>query len=568
MKNAEESIGETEKKIKKFNENNNKGFSETNESMKDLFSLFKSTSIGSLFPELQKPFNNLIKDIKLCEKIYKNLSKPKDTDKKEKKNTAIKETIKQNNYHNKSKDENKKLEENEKNNESSFLEYFIKDILNAKKNLSNLRKSSKEELKGIENATEELANNGGKSILGFSLKSVSHFALISASIIALLALTKKLISSLMDLGQEDIGHEKLARQLWTTKENARDIDSALKTLGVTMQDLWLSPTLLKQFNQLREDSSKLRLPPEFQDNIKVIQGLSLEFKRLKQIGSLAFKWIGNYILKYCAGPLLSIKKGLNKFNNELLKIIPHIAKIIGSSIGIILRIILMIGNVVGRIFSVISKGISFILSLIDKVPEPIKKIIKLIGVIAALIMTGPIGAIMLIIAALDDFFTFLRGGESVIGSVFGFFKEKGLNAISSVCDKFSNLKDKFKDGMSAIKDDWNSYWDKASETLDRLKEKAQKVWGDIKEWSKGIWDKTKDFAGDIGDKIFKFESSNANSVPASYLNNKTTNANNTTNNEINNDTVIKVYGSEAKSTANEVHRKFTGIQTRNVQGVY
>ncbi|BDR73329.1 hypothetical protein K144316041_20370 [Clostridium tetani] len=544
VENAEEAIGQAEEKIKKFNKSSNEGFSNTNESMKDLFSLFKSAgNMGKLFPELNKPFNGLIRDIILIKKLYKDISKQP-----------------------KFKKEN--------NDTDSPFKILAESILKTKGKLSKLKRTSKETLKGVMKESELLSNNGGESIKKFSSKGVTSLVLVTASVVVLIKSIKKLFNSIGDLAQQDIGYEKLSRQMWTTKENARDIDSALKTLGVTMQDLWLSPTLLKQFNQLRKDSQQLKLPPEFKDNIKVIQGLRLEFKRLKQFGALAFQWIGHYILKYCAGPLAEIKRGIHKFNNGLLKSIPYIGKIIGSTIGIIIRLILTVGKVLSPIFSIISRLFNFVISIIDKIPGPLKKILKIIGVIGALILTGPVGAIILVLGLLDDLFTFFRGGKSVIGSVFGFFKEKGSSAIESICNKFKDLKGRFKDGMASIKDDWNSYWDKASKTLDKLKDKAKKVWGNIKEWSKGIWDKTKEFISpNIAEKvnIYNKDIAGSNTVPASYVNSNSTSKNETitnSNNKIDNTNTINIYGSEPKATANAISRNLTGINTRNLQGVF
>lgn len=585
IQNAENSINETEEKIKKFNNQSNKGFLETDKTIKDLFSLFKSTSLGTLFPDLQKPVNNLIKDIKLAEKSYKSLLKSKDSTKKEDENLSNKDkSIDNSKKHNKNlKDTikskkdvvNKKPEQLTKTKEKnppkySFLDSFIKDIVSAKSNLKNLRKNSTKDLKDIEDATGELASKGGKSILGFSLKSISGFALVAGAIVSLISLCKKLFTSLSDLGVEDIGYEKMARQLWTTKETARDVDTALKTLGVSMQDLWLSPTLLKQFNQLREDSAKLRLPDDFKDNIAVVQGLSLEFKRLRQFVGLTFKWIGSYILKYCAGPLFEIKKGLHKFNDGLLKAIPYIGKIIGSTIGIILRCILMIGKILSPIFSIISCFIKFIINLIDKIPAPIKNILKIIGIIAGIIIAGPVAAIMLVIAAIDDLLTFLRGGKSVIGNVFGFFKEEGSKAIDSIKGKFKGLKEAFNKGMKFLKGDWDSYLEKASAVLEKIKEKAKKVLGAIKGlFSKG---KDKDFITNIHAKVEDYNKNTDKNNPPSYVT-KTTSNNSTnmsnSNNKIDNKNVINVYSNgDAKATANEVDRNLTGVQQRNLGGVF
>ncbi|NHL37745.1 hypothetical protein FDE95_14275 [Clostridium botulinum] len=577
-KNAETSIQVTEEKIKKFNDNSKKGFSESGEALKNLFNLFgSSSSIGRLFPELQKPLNGVLKDIKAVKKLYSDLSKI-DISKKEDKPTPKnikKYTGKEKNIKAVKGQHIKKLEDNVKNDGGidSGFKNLIKSISKSKKSILDFKKSSTGGLKDVEASTEALALNGGKSLLKFSLKGATCIAVVVAAVIAAVAAIKKVSNFLNELGKKDVEYEKLSRQLWTTKENARDIDSALKTLGVTMQDLWLSPTLLKQFNQLRKDSQQLRLPPEFKDNIKVIQGLGLEFKRLKQFGKLAFQWIGHYILKYVAGPLAEFKQKLSRFNDKFIKVIPYIAKVIGSAIGIILRILLLIFKVLEPIFSIISKIVGFVIGLIEKIPEPIKKILKLIGIIAALIMAGPVGVILLIIALLDDLFTFLRGGKSVIGSVFGFFKEKGLDAMRSIKSKFNDLKESLKQKIK--ENGWDEYYENAIKVFEGIREKAKEVWGDIKEWSKGVWDKTKEFftGSDVKEKVevYNKDIKGSKAIAPNYTNNSSTANNNTTsnsNNKVSNTNTINVYGNNPNANANAIGKKLTGINTRNLQGVF
>ena len=603
-KDAETSIQITEEKIKKFNDNSKKGFSESGEAMKSLFNLFgSSNSIGRLFPELQKPLNGLLKDIKAVKKLYKDISKI-DIKKKEDKAVPKKEINKKENRPMPKKETNKKedtksIPKNIKsytreNNIKTFKKPKIKEskddvkddsgidsrfknlitnIAKAKKTILGFKKSSTGSLKEVEASTEALSVNGGKSLLKFSLKGAAHIGMFVAAVISAVALTKKIFSSLDELGKKDIEYEKFSRQLWTTKENARDVDSALKTLGVTMQDLWLSPTFLKQFNQLRKDSQQLRLPPEFKDNIKVIQGLGLEFKRLKQFGKLAFQWIGHYILKYVAGPLAEFKQKLSRFNDKFIKVIPYIAKVIGSAIGIILRILLLIFRVLEPIFSIVSKIIGFVIGLIDKIPGPIKKILKLIGVIVALLMAGPVGAIILIIALLDDLFTFLRGGKSVIGSVFGFFKEKGLDAMRSIKNKFGDLKESLKEKIK--ENGWDEYYNNAIKVFEGIREKAKEVWGDIKKLSKGVWDKAKDFftGSDVKNKVevYNKDIKGSKAVAPNYTNSSNVSNNTTTansNNKVNNTNTINVYGNNPNANANAIGKKLTGINTRNLQGVF
>lgn len=407
LNNAEKSINSADKTIKNFNDNSKKGFSDTNSSLKDLFQLLMSSSgtIGKLFPELRTPFKGLIGDIVLIKKLYSDLTKQKETPKADSKTEPPKTQPKQESQFTPKKTNNNPVS---------------KGLSTIPKNNTELLDTSKSLVGGIldaKDASKGLADEGGKAFKLFSVEALGSIAAVVVGVAAFALATKKLIDSLNDLAKQDIEYEKLSRQLWTTKENAKEIDMALKTMGATMQDLWLSPTLLKQFTQLRKDSAALKLPKEYTDNLKVIQGIGLEFKRLQQLGTLAFQWIGNYILKYAAGPLNEIKQSMHGLNDWLIKSIPGIAKAIGSIIGIIVRVVLIIGEIIAFLWKITSPIVA-IFKLIDEIPGPMKKIIEIIGIIAALIIAGPIGAVIALIAVLDDLFTYFKGGKSVIGNFF------------------------------------------------------------------------------------------------------------------------------------------------------
>lgn len=602
---AKTSIGEAESKIKEFNDNSNEGFSETGNSLKDLFSILNSSgNLSKLFPEMEAPLKDILVKVALLKKIFKDINNSKLEDKevqvKEKiiedetletkgkdiiseKKVKVKEVVVPLNDE---KDIKPKKEDLTIKKESTLLketpkaapkkENITKDETNVDE-LVNKSSMLSESLGNVKNTAKTLLTEGGGALKAFSASALGPIAIVTTAIVGTVLAVKKLVKSFNDLANKDIEAEKLSRQLWTTKETAKEIDSALKGVGATMEDLWLSPTLLKQFNQLRKDSASLRLPPEFKDNIKVVQGIGLEFKRLKQSVSLLFQWIGHYILKYLAGPLNEIRGGFKNFNDWLIQHIPQIAEVIGTIIGVLLRILLIIGKIIGFLWKLTSP-IRGILNLFKKLsnavrnaPEGVKTAVKAIVATLALIFAP----IIVIIALVDDFFTFLRGGKSVIGDVFGFFGKIGGKALSKIKEKFGSLKEAFKDGMSAIKDGWNGYWERASENFDKIKEKAKNIWKDIKEWSKGIWDKGKEFASNIGKKVVEFVGGEdvGNSVaaaPKSYVtnnSNKSSVSTTTNDNKVSNKNVINVYGTDPNSTAKAVDKRLTGISTRNLQGV-
>lgn len=664
---AGNSMEDATKKVENFNENSTKGFSETGDSLKSLFSLISSSgTLGKLFPGLSKPFKDIIEEIKVIKKLYDEISGTNSNSSKEERpkssKTEAKEIVKEKviekvsesnvkvtdkeivkekiikktpepkakipepkvktlesnvNVSGKEAVKEKIVKKASESNNKAFIDSKPKTLETVKNSIENMGEASKTasgKVSGLKNGISSLATKGGSSLKAFATASVASIALVAVAVVGLIVGIKKLASYLNGLAEKDIEYEKLSRMLWTTKETAKEVSQALETLGVTMEDLWLSPTLLKQFNQLRKDSSQLKIPPEFYDNLKVIQGIGFEFKRLKQLMSLLFQWIGHYILKYLAGPLTDVKKGMGDFNNWLIQNIPKVAEIIGFLIGSFLRLLFVLGKVLIVFLKVLSPIFKLIEIIgkankeIDKLPEGFKKAARLIVSYLAVVFAP----ILLIIALIDDLLTFLRGGKSVMGDFAKSFGGKWGESIEKLKKNLAFLKDllkkfkldpdakdewnsygqsakenlekiiswfegletSFSEGMLTIKDEWSTYADRASESLNSIREKAKGVWGDIQEWSKGALEKGLDFLkGDDKDKIVRFEknhgSNSEGTINKSYLTNKSSTSNRTTNtnNEVSNQNTINVYSNDATQAGNVISKRLTGITSRNLQGV-
>lgn len=596
---------ESEKAVDEFNEASKKGFSESKKSFSDLIAIMDSLSLKDAFPELDKSLKKGSKYIEMFRKAKEGLSES--ASKSESNKTA----------NSKGNSENKTSEKSGVKSEIDgykelfkFLKGFKEKTLGINDKFSATAELATKKIGGLKNGIGGLIKKGGPALKGFSITAIASIAAIVAVVLALIVAIKKVGEYLNKLANEDIEYEKLSRQLWTTKDTAKEVSQALDLLGASMEDLWLSPTLLKQFNQLRQDSSQLRLPPEFSENLKLVQGLGLEFKRFQQLLSMLFQWIGHYILEYLAGPLAEVKGDMGDLNGWLIQNIPKVAKVIGTLIGGFLRLVFVVGKVIWMFWKVISpvfkflKLIGSVFDIIDKAPDRVKKTANLIvGYIIA--MTAPF---LLVIAVIDDFLTYLRGGESVIGDiidgfsgdgseaidkikqkfellkiVFGlgisFFRDKwqsfggeGSDSIGGILEGFYELKETFADGMSYITGEWDDYWERASEALDKIEDKAREVWGKVREWSKNKLDEGKEFFGEFGEKVVSFADDYGNGSRGveskSYLTNSSNTSHNTTNsNSVSNANTINVYGTEAESTSRAIDRRLQGITVRNMQGV-
>lgn len=596
---------ESGKAVEEFGKVSKKGFSESKKSFSDLISIMDSLSLKDVFPGLDKSLKKGSKYIETFRKAKEGLLKSAQENESNKATNSKGES--KNNPSEKSgaKNDIESYKELFK-----FLKGFKEKTLGINDKFSATAEIATKKIGGLKKGISGLISKGGPALKGFSLTAIASIAAIIAAVLALIVAIKKVGEYLNKLANEDIEYEKLSRQLWTTKEIAKEVSQALDLLGASMEDLWLSPTLLKQFNQLRQDASQMRLSPEFSENLEIVQGLGLEFKRFKQLLSMLFQWIGHYILEYLAGPLAEVKGDMSDLNGWLIQHIPKVAKVIGTLIGGFLRLIFVVGKIIWMFWKVISpvwkffKLLGSVFDIIDKAPDKVEKTAKRImaWIIA---MTAPF---LLVIAIIDDFLTYLRGGKSVIGDiidsftgdgseaiekikqkfeflklVFGLgisffrdkwqsFGEKGSESISGILEDFDDLKESFSTGMSYISDEWSNYWERASEALDKIEDKAREVWGKVREWSKSKWEEGKEFFGEFGEKVVSFANdygSGSSGVKSkSYMtNNNSTSQNISNSNSISNANTINVYGTEAESTSRAIDRRLRGVTVRNLQGV-
>ena len=254
-------------------------------------------------------------------------------------------------------------------------------------------------------------DNLGKTISKFAGTAVGEFAVASTAVATFFVAANVGIAKFLDgLGKAQIENEIFARQMWTTEANAMALNNTLKAMGVTMQDLYLSPTLMEQFKVLRQQSYDLQAPSEYKDQMKFIQSISFEFTRMKLEASYAMQWIGYYFIKYMGGPLKDIKITLDDINDRITKSMPQWTKVIAQVMSWFARMGLT--------------GVDAIKSLI-KVFKSIPTELKIAGGAFAGFLTlldmGPVGlmiaGILALLLLLDDYNTYKSGGKSALADM-------------------------------------------------------------------------------------------------------------------------------------------------------
>lgn len=276
-------------------------------------------------------------------------------------------------------------------------------------------------------------NNAGKSVADFANKSTKEFnsagkevsqfsnvtvrGFITAGVAVntfILGATVGITKFIGSLAKSDIQMDIFAQQMWTSKENATSFKNTTDAMGVSLNDLYLSPELMKNFQSLRKQADNMKPPKELQDMLKEVRSVQYEFTRMKLEATYALQWIGYYFIKYMEGPISKLKLSLQGINDTIVKTMPHWTKIIAEVMSWFARM----GMTIIRAIQDIGKRIGDLSNLI---PEKLKLIGGAFMAFSLIIRAGPFGILATAIAgaiiALDDFYTYLDGGKSQFGSL-------------------------------------------------------------------------------------------------------------------------------------------------------
>lgn len=278
-------------------------------------------------------------------------------------------------------------------------------------------------------ATSKFAGSFGKQFL------IAGTAVATMAAGAGMALSK-FIGSLVSTDDE---LQKFASDMNMTRDEAFRTKSALDVMGKSMEEVKADPKLLEQFKELRANAEAIQVP-DMSKGLDSVRGISTEFLKLKQTAMAGLQWVGHYLFKYIDKPLQDVKKTLGGINEFLQGNVTKWADKIGMALSWIVRL----GTTVIRGASAVFKAIQ---KVFDMIPGNVKIAIAAFGALAAFIKMGPIGKLITIITAaillLDDFFTYLDGGDSLLGpfwqvliDLFSGFTEGGKDALNFFSEDF------------------------------------------------------------------------------------------------------------------------------------
>jgi mRNA-degrading endonuclease YafQ of YafQ-DinJ toxin-antitoxin module len=290
-----------------------------------------------------------------------------------------------------------------------------------------------------------------KTIGRVSVSYLRAFIIAESIVVSFVQTTSIALAKFMDnLAQTQIRNEMFARQMYTTVDNATAVTNSLHAMGRSLEELYLSPELIKQFQQLRNEAFQLRPPIEYNAYMKQIRSVTFEFARLKLELTYLGQWVGYYLYKYLEPFISKFKAGMQSLNDNLTKNMPHWANEIAKVLA-----------VVGRLGFALLTYYETLIKIFNAIPTQIKVLGGVFAGFFTLLKMGPIGwmiaGLTSLLLLIDDYTTYESGGKS---------------AFAGLWEQFDSLKQGLKDNgmMDSFKKDFKDLGDNVGNVVDNLKE--------------------------------------------------------------------------------------------------
>lgn len=292
-------------------------------------------------------------------------------------------------------------------------------------------------------ATRRAMGSAESSVSKFSSTSLTSFAKAGAAVVTFVAVANVAIGKFIaELGKADLQNEMFARKMWMSEDAARAYRSSIDALGVSLQDLYLSPELLERYTELRKEATEIAVPTkEYDQQMKAVRDVTFQFQRLKLEGTYALQWIGYYLTKYLAGPMEDVREWLQNINDMAQDKMPEWTSKIAMVASWFGRLGAAAWSVKEAIGAIILGFAAF-------------KMIHLLSNPFGLMVLGLTALLLLI----DDFNTWKDGGESAFPKVWEWvdklgktLDENGLNIdtfkgkIIEIIDSVDGLKTAFSE---------------------------------------------------------------------------------------------------------------------------
>lgn len=342
---------------------------------------------------------------------------------------------------------------------SAFKEYTVRLGFKINKSEFSRAKGEIDNLKGFSSdAVKALATNVGKQLMAVIGVTASATAAIAG-----------LVNS---VAKADLEIEKMARERWMNEESFRAIDTSLKSMGMTIDDLnsiALNPELSAQFAEMYNFARSLKAPEGLNENLKLVRSITFEVNKLKTYLNYLWQNVVYYLTEWIKPMLIEIRSFMQRIGSFLKDNMPQIAQKIAYLLYVIIRLVQIVFNIVSGIFK-----------MVMKIPKGVK--VGIVGALAAVMVAlNPIlAAIIFIFLLIEDYMTYKAGGKSLFAELWGRFDgdnetlnnlKKSFEAIKDALDRISEaldpVKNKFKE-LYSIFDSGKSSMEKFADVLETI----------------------------------------------------------------------------------------------------
>ncbi|MCL6442072.1 MAG: hypothetical protein K6T83_01175 [Alicyclobacillus sp.] len=329
-----------------------------------------------------------------------------------------------------------------------------------------------------------------KGLRDFASGAVLNFGKAAAAVAAFMAAANAGINHFISgLGDQEIQMEMLSRQFWTTQQQAQAFNATLQAMHANLQELYLSPTLMKQYQQLHGVALEMQTPSDYKQQISQVQDLQLQFKQLRLEAYYALQWIGYYFIKYMSGPISKVHDVLQSINQVIIKNMPTWTKKVAEVMASFVQAGTYIVQALGQVWNWLQK-------LAQYVPGWAKAIAAGLAVLSVsnpfMLFVEGIGAAILL---LDDFETYLHHGTSALApfwrwlvKVYDEFKKSGEE--QRLLDGLKNALNWVATTAKKVRDSIVDLYDKMQKngTLKAFADTIGSLWRSIKDLASGIGD--------------------------------------------------------------------------------
>ena len=295
----------------------------------------------------------------------------------------------------------------------------------------------------VETATGHMATN-----------FVKASSIISA---AITSVTTAAVGLMKSAAEQDLAMQKLSRQMMVSKDAAWTMKKATDALGESIQDIMLTPELMRRFEKLTADGKKMKVGGDFAETMKGFRDLMFEFTRLKQEVSYAMTWVGYYLMKYLNRPLAEAREKFRSFNDMFIKNMSVWTEKAARGLVYIINI--------GKHFLELIWDVGKALwRMWDSFPRGVKIATAAIAALALIMKATPLTRMIMLVGSLllliDDYYGHMEGKQSAFGE----------------------------------------YWDKLNEYIEIAKGK----WEEFKAFAMPFWEQFVEFCSMAKSKIFDF----------------------------------------------------------------